>query len=33
MRDVVEELHPEDHEFGARMDDAAALAEARERAS
>ncbi len=28
VRDVVEELHPQDHEFGVRMDDAAVLAEA-----
>lgn len=33
VRDVVEELHPQDHEFGVRMEDAVALAEARERAS
>ncbi|MBN9424723.1 MAG: CopG family transcriptional regulator, partial [Candidatus Accumulibacter sp.] len=33
VRDVVEELHPQVHEFGMRMEDAAAVAQARERAS
>ena len=33
VRDVVEELHPRGHEFGMRMEDAAAVAQARERAS
>ena len=32
VRDVVEELHPQGHEFGMRMDEAATLAEAQERA-
>lgn len=31
VRDVVEELHPQGREFGMRMDDAAALAEAHQR--
>jgi hypothetical protein len=30
---VVEELHPQGHEFGMHMDEAATLAEAQERAS
>ena len=33
VRDVVEELHPQGHEFGMHMDEAATLAEAQERAS
>ena len=33
VRDVVEELHPQDREFGMRMEDAAAAAQAQERAS
>ena len=31
VRDVVEELHPQDREFEMRMDDAAAMAAAHER--
>lgn len=33
VRDVVEELHPQDHEFGMRMEEAAAAAETREPAA